>query len=328
MNKLRYSAVESARFGYEIFRANADISPDLLVDLPNDVDILIVRDREVRIHSLYQKMRAFADVHFRDTILSFSKRLIPATMMTPMRLECEIRPLEGKDWQFVGALMQKVFQDYPGHYQRGFFFEKSHSAAGMHDWLRKLMEQVENRVFSILLDGNPIGVIGYEVHGATFELALAAVDPVAGLKRRNLLLLEAVRRAELLFLENGMRFFVAKTQAANLAVQKNLVRYVNCEPDQSLSTLHVHFFLKQIREQGTVLPIAGDFHATVFGYARSLAPDNRMGPWTFTMVPNGPVSTVKVVRIRRTDSTGAALFFLGKDEVDRITAHASVYLRY
>lgn len=327
MSKLQYSPVESARFGFEIFRAEADILLDLLCNLRDDVDIVIIRDRDAIIYPLYEQIRTCADTHFRDTIVSYRKRLTRGSLIAPTRFQCEIRPIVGTDWEFADALMNKVFQEYPGHYQRSPFFKRSDSAAGMCDWLRRLAEQPGNNVFSIVFEGGLVGFIGYAVKGTTYELALAATDPAVGVKRRNLVLLEAVRLAELLYLEKGMDFFVAKTQAANLSVQKNLVRYVHCEPAQSFSTLHIHFFLRHIRDHGNAVPVAGRFDTTVLDYARSIAGPDKVSSLTFATVPGGSVSKIKVVKVCKADGTGDALFFSGKNAADRITAHASVYLQ-
>lgn len=327
MSKIQFSPVESARFGYRIFRAGADISPDVLLDNKEAPDIIIIRDADAKIHELYERLRVYGDVHFRDTILQYRKRLMRETLIQPMGVECEIRPIVPEDQPFLQVLTSEVFRDYPGHYQRSAFFSQSDSAAGMYDWLKNLAGKPENKAFTVFYDGNPVGVLAYEIRGLICELALAAIHPCVGLSKRNLVMLESVRLAELRFQKTGMTFFMAKTQASNLSVQKDLVRTVRCEPMQSLSTLHLHCFLHQLAERGVRVPLFGDFTQTVLNQICFVCGNYQIAAMTVFVRPDCNIDHVKVVVVRRIDDGRDAFFFAGISKENTNVAHAAVYLR-
>jgi hypothetical protein len=160
------------------------------------------------------------DAALRDLILTFRKDLRDDNTMSATGIECEVIVAGVADWPAITRICLENFSGYPGHYQLSPYLADATAAQGMLSWLH-LLQQQDNEAVYIVRQGETImGVLGYSYEKQIAELAIAAISAEAGIRQRNLLLVEATRRVEKRLMRRGMKRFLAKTQATNLSIQR------------------------------------------------------------------------------------------------------------
>lgn len=324
MAQVQFAGDESATFGLNIWRADATVDAISLLTCSPAADIVVVRDTVARLQNCPILVQKAFDAELRDHILSFKKELRSDNPMAPTGIECNVEKPTSADWSEISAICAENFTDYPGHYQQSPYLERSRAAAGMESWLAKLLQSDAEGVFVVRQSGHVVGVMGYAYSENTAELAIAAISKSVGVRQRNLLLVEATRRVEHRLRERQMRFFVAKTQATNTSIQRNLVRYVGCEPAVVSATVHVNLFLEKLSSEGEDISLIETLPTTVLAYGDRFARGGENRRLHAYHVVDSAVERIRVVHLKRYDGI-TALHFGGYDAAGRVCSVASFF---
>jgi len=322
VSDLQFAADESETFGLNIWRCGAGTNLESLLDTQPAADLVVVRDLVGQVQKNSILARGLADAAMRDLILTFRKDLRADNMMQPTGVACEVLVADTSDNAAIQKICEENFAGYPGHYQLSPYLDEVRAANGMISWLEQLRRQDDEGLFVVKQGEKVLGVLGYAYQAQQAELAVAAISAEAGIRQRNLLLVEATRRVEQRLLQRGFRKFSAKTQATNLAIQRDLVRYVFCEPAATLATFHVHLFLAQLAEKGEDFPFAGGLRSSILGHAENILADRQVSKLHGYQVPDTTIVRLKSLQLSRRDGA-TAMFCAGYDARENVVAVAS-----
>ncbi len=324
MAALQFAADESATFGLNIWRSDAGCDFETLLAAIPAPDIVVIRDTAAQMQKSTMFRGLAVDAEWRDHILSFRKELRSDNQMSPTGIACELQIARADDRALLSRICDENFSGYPGHYQLSPYLEGSRAAAGMLRWLEQLGSQHSEGVFLVKQGGEVVGLLGYAYHQHTAELAVAAISASTGLRQRNLLLVEATRLVEQRLMQRGLKFFIAKTQATNTAIQRDLVRYVRCEPSAVSATLHINLFLGQITANGEDIPLIGGLTDSLMRHAGSVmqgVPLQKLQ--IFQRAGSQPVR-LRALQMLRRDTT-RAVFFAGYGADGGVVSVASAF---
>ncbi|AFM13453.1 hypothetical protein [Turneriella parva] len=324
MASLYFAADETRTFGLNIWRSDAGADIGLLLGTAPAADIVVLRDQVAQVQKNSIISNGAIDAALRDLILTFRKDLHDDNTMSATGVECQVVVAGAADAPAIQKICLENFSGYPGHYQLSPYLADATAAQGMLSWLDLLQQQDGEGVYVVRQGEKTMGVLGYSFEKQVAELAIAAISAEAGVRQRNLLLVEATRRVEQKLMQRGFKKFLAKTQATNLSIQRDLVRYVHCEPAATLATAHVHLFLGQIAKRGEDILSQDNLRETVMSYAVTVmnkAPLQKLH--LYAPAGSRPVK-YRALSMPRRDGA-RALFFAGYDDSDRVVAVASAF---
>ncbi len=322
---LQFSGEESATFGLNIWRADASgADADTLLACDPPADLVVVRDTVARMQKCPVLLIRPFDAELRDHILSFRKELRPDNMMAETGIDCEVAEVRANDWAAISDICMENFTEYPGHYQQSPYLQNTAAAKGMFSWLEELARIAEQGVFVVRQFSRIVGVLGYSYSQNTAELAIAAISAAAGIRQRNLLLVEATRRVEQRLRERGIRYFLAKTQATNTVIQRDLVRFVGCEPAAASATAHIHLFLARIGREGNEIIFEDNLQKSLLAWVGSRAGARKPQRWVVYQKSGSEIVRLRALQIRRRDHI-AAFVFAGYDSRGAAVASASFF---
>jgi hypothetical protein len=321
---LQFAADESATFGLNIWRSNARGDFETLLAAAPAPDIVVIRDTAAHIQNSALFRGHSLDADWRDHILSFRKELRNDNQMSPAGIECELQIARDEDYALLKSICHENFSGYPGHYQLSPYLEGSRAAAGMVRWLEQLRSQHSEGVFLVKHGGEVVGLLGYAYQQHTAELAIAAISATTGLRQRNLLLVEATRLVEQRLMQRGLRYFIAKTQATNTAIQRDLVRYVRCEPSAVFATVHMNLFLGQITTSGEDIPLVGGLTDSLKRHAGLVMKGVPLQKLQIFQTQGSQVVRLRALQMPRRDTT-RVVFFAGYGADGGVVAVASAF---
>jgi hypothetical protein len=321
---LTFAADETLTFGLNIWRSDAGLDIGSLLNATPAADIVVLRDQVAQVQKNSIISNGAIDAALRDLILTFRKDLRDDNTMSATGIECEVIVAGVADWPAITRICLENFSGYPGHYQLSPYLADATAAQGMLSWLH-LLQQQDNEAVYIVRQGETImGVLGYSYEKQIAELAIAAISAEAGIRQRNLLLVEATRRVEKRLMRRGMKRFLAKTQATNLSIQRDLVRYVHCEPAATLATAHVHLFLGELTKNGEDISRQQNLHETVKSHAARVLQGAPLQRLQMYQTPESRAVKFRALSMPRHDGV-RALFFAGYDDRDKVVAVASAF---
>ncbi len=220
MDKLRYSKLESQRFGKEIFRGDLDVlDMDLLKEFykQNDPDILIFRIPVAEQYKMHQLNGLGKEVINADTLVYYLADL-SRTVYSDVRNE---------DLTFVNGdashkdvfeeLINKVFSDYKNHYFSNPLLDRKKIAEGYAEWAVNTLNSPDNFHLLALLNNIPVGFLIYSYNTEYADIILNGVLPEYQSKG---VYTDLVRHVKKYIHDLHIPILKVSTQIQNFAVQK------------------------------------------------------------------------------------------------------------
>lgn len=220
MSNLKYSELESNRFGLQIFRGNLpvfDINVLTAFYKDNDPDILIFRvpvGEQFKLHALNTLGK---DVINADTLVYYEVDLAKAAF----------NEIKNKDLEFVVAgpqhagvfasLIEQIFLDYTNHYCSNPLLDRKQIMEGYSEWAISSISIPGNLHILGYLHGQPVGFITCSYDAAGAEIILNGVLPAFQSKG---IYTDLVRYVKAHFHALATPSVKVSTQIQNFAVQK------------------------------------------------------------------------------------------------------------
>jgi hypothetical protein len=234
---VRFSDVESERFGYNFSRCTVPISSSTQ---PSDIaraieaanaDITVLRFSSVNVTWFDQLAR-----HLEDHVLLYGDCLVywgltagGGRLPSPAR---EYQVAAATDEQTIGDLVARTFANYVGHYRANSLLSRAAAEAGYRDWaLRTALSD------SLVLhrEARPIGIATTTSTPDHLEVLLAGIVPD---ERGRGAYSHLLRGVEIRTTDALLPRVVISTQSHNIGVQRAWARY-GFLPIASITTIHV-----------------------------------------------------------------------------------------
>jgi GNAT superfamily N-acetyltransferase len=218
---LRYSALDSQRFGFRVFRTRefACDSAQLVRDIIEaDCDVAIVRLPAGGSIKFVQELAelGFPAVH-ADTLVYYECSLT--------NLLVSLDPVEGvtvesavlEDSKELSTLVELVFQNYSSHYAANELFEPTLVAEGYAEWAMSFTNAPDRNVLLARAGDQIVGFLTLEVREQNVEIVLNGIHPewtgrgIYG---------SLVRAAQRYGSEQDAERLIVSTQANNITVQR------------------------------------------------------------------------------------------------------------
>jgi ribosomal protein S18 acetylase RimI-like enzyme len=237
---VRFSEVDSTRFGARIFRANVllatDVAP-ILADCRGDgAEMLIVRCPSDRIGVVQELQRAGASL--MDTLVYF-RASVPESPGATLPPGIDVRPFQASDLPALTDVTREAFNHYFGHYHADSRLNPQLATEGYVEWCMGLTSLADTTM-KVVTDRRE--VLGYLAtrradQDRSAEIVLNAVAPRAqGRGLYGWLVKDALADCAR-YTEREIR---ASTQLQNVAPQKVWVRN-GFEPQEAYYTFHFWF---------------------------------------------------------------------------------------
>jgi hypothetical protein len=220
MDSIRYSEIESKRFGKEIFRGNIDV-----LDIErfkkfyeqNDPDILIVRIPVSEQHKMSQLNSLNKEVINADTLVYYQVGLDKTIY----------NPVKNKELVFVNAnisnksafeqLISEVFKNYTNHYFSNPILDKKKITEGYTEWATQSIHSPGNLHVLVYTDTKPTGFITCSYNSNFAEIILNGVLPEY---QGRGIYTDMIRHVKDHFHRISIPVLKVSTQIQNFAVQK------------------------------------------------------------------------------------------------------------
>lgn len=242
-NGLKYSEVESNRFGLRIYRGQYEDFDTKDVDRithDNDFDVIIVRFPTETIFEHY-RLVDFANcktIH-ADSLVYYSAPL-QEIEIKPLRNDLEFEVLGDGDESKLESVLKQVFAGYQNHYYSNPCLSRQAIIEGYLEWALSFSKSDDKGITWLIKDRNTRCVVAflacsYDKTESVSELKLGGVLP--DFEGRGVYS-DFVRYAQHFFKEMGIRTLLTSTQLQNIAVQRAWQRHC-FRFDKSYETYHI-----------------------------------------------------------------------------------------
>lgn len=221
---LKYSELDSNRFGFRVYRGNLDEFDE--AELHNEivsqkVDIAIVRTPAGSNPGLGQLFRFGLSPIHADTLVYHEARLSAHIDSPAKNIGVVFEEANAKDLAELSSIATKAFSGYVSHYSANPYFEQTKVLAGYTDWSSRYLSEtgIGNVTWVAKLDGAIVAFAGCTTDSLTgvCEIALNAVRPDQQGKG---LYGDLIRHVKSQFRDRGYTTIRISTQLWNYAVQK------------------------------------------------------------------------------------------------------------
>lgn len=241
-----YSELESRRFGYRVFRGNADhIDPQqtLIFLLNNEVDIAILRLPSMHTDIFAALNELGMPYIVADTLVHYHCNLSTYEPKTIMNKDLSFEATTERDVPVIDELVSSIFRDYTNHYYANPFMKKKDILEGYKEWVRNYITGKQSgRLSWVVKKSNQLAgfiTCSFEndlcegvLYGVRSELAGGGVYS------------DYIRFSQNYFKKKGFKTMKVSTQVHNFAVQKVWARegfYMR----EAFNTIHLNSFLQK-----------------------------------------------------------------------------------
>ena len=242
---MKYSALESQRFGLTVYRGNADKLDAyglMRTIVDNKVDVVILRLPSSEQHTLHQLQIMPFPVVVADTLVYYHCDLTVALPKPLRNTDLEIRVAGPADYDLLNCLIDEIFQDYSTHYYSNPVFDKQQILDGYKEWTMSYLDEDPNRVcFLFYRHGRPIAFVTSDLSAECGEIVLGGVVPDA---QGGGVYSDFIRHSMKYMADRGITKVKTSTQIQNYAVQKVWIRE-GYTLTNSYCTVHINPLLSQ-----------------------------------------------------------------------------------
>jgi hypothetical protein len=220
---LRYSPLESARFGLRVFRGSVD-EPDI-DEIASEfererIDVAIARVPAHALAALGSLARAGWTTIVADTLVSYEIALPRARSSVPEPPALRLRRASRDERQQLEDVVRSVFSGYVSHYHANPLFAPEKILDGYVEWAVAHLDCSEGRAVWLVEDAGE--TVGFSCYCIDMErrVATGVLNGVTPATRRRGVY-RGMLQAMLDEFENaGMQRFVIATQVHNVTVQR------------------------------------------------------------------------------------------------------------
>lgn len=242
---LKYSPLESDRFGFRVFRGNLnEVNQDEISDFLQKemVDIAIFRVPS----EVYYQISRCLDIGFpfitADTLVYYKYNLIrsqPKSLKNNLTfIECTQDHLHLMD-----ELVSDIFVDYTNHYYSNPVFDKNDLLEGYKEWAQSYIGNKQKGKISWLVKKGE-NIVGFAACSFENDECEGVLYGVLKKFSGNGIYGDMIRFTQNYFKENGYINMLVSTQIQNYAVQKVWTRE-GFMLDKSFNTVHINSFINK-----------------------------------------------------------------------------------
>jgi acyl dehydratase len=222
IEEIKYSPVESARFGMNVYRGNitdpnAKVIRNLIVK--NAVDLMILRIPSTSKNKHYLLLEAGFDVIHADTLVYYTCNLQKAEIKQPVN-SLDFVPISSENAGVLQEMIPVIFEGYQNHYFSNPVLDENLIKQGYIEWASSYHEDAEGRISWLVADqGECIGfaTCSFDQDTREAEGVLYGVMPKAAGRG---VYSDIIRFTQNYFKGKGYSTMVVSTQIQNIAVQK------------------------------------------------------------------------------------------------------------
>ena len=257
-----YSALESNRFGYKIYRGflnKVDALEALSFLSSEQVDIAILRIPSVNLGALSRLDETGIPYLVADTLVYYYCDLATYEIKQLKNYGLNFIAAEKKHQVVLDELVKTIFKDYQSHYSANPYLNKQDILEGYQEWARNYINTLQSgwKAWIIYKDKEAAGFVTCSFDNDECEGVLYGVHPKAsGAGTYS----DLIRFTQKYFKERGCKTMKVSTQVHNYAVQKVWVRE-GFFMKESYNTVHVNCFfcstlepVKEFRVWGRDIP--------------------------------------------------------------------------
>ncbi len=244
MSELKYSKLDSNRFGLVIYRSKIKVidAPSILSQiLLHNIDTAIIRiptDQLSQIHKLEKIAMPFM---VTDTLAYYEMDLTSYKEVPPINSDLEFVVAKPSDHPAINRIVRETFGSYVNHYRMNPFFDNEHVTEGYQDWVRSYAENDPTRIcWLVKREGKLVAFANFN-----YENEMKAKGILYGVKpseRGKGMFNDIMRYAKLYSIERGCEKIQVTTQIENLVVQAAWTKQ-GFSLDRTSNTIHINSML-------------------------------------------------------------------------------------
>jgi GNAT superfamily N-acetyltransferase len=242
---MNYSALESQRFGLNIFRGAVDeIRPYELLKtiVDHQVDVLIFRIPSTLQHTLHRLSAVPYPYLVTDTLVYYDCDLQKAPAQPLRNTELTARLATSADRALLETLIDEIFQDYSTHYYSNPLFDKQKILDGYKEWTLSYLSETEGKICFLFYRGEQ--PVAFATCGITAEYGEGVLYGVHPSAQGGGVYGDLIRYTKQHMQDLGLRKMLVSTQVQNFAVQKVWTRE-GFFLTQAYCTVHINAQLQQ-----------------------------------------------------------------------------------
>jgi GNAT superfamily N-acetyltransferase len=219
MDELKYSELESQRFGKEIFRGNFDVlNISTLQDFytMNDPDILIFRIPVSEQYKMHQLSELNKDIINADTLVYYQVDVKKAVLNYTEKNDLTI--INGSNSSEVFEnMIKKIFYNYQNHYYSNPLINREKIAEGYAEWAVNTINSGQNHNLLAFINNIPVGFLTCSYNNDYADIILNGVLPEY---QNRGIYTEMIRHVKNYLYELKVPILKISTQIQNIGVQK------------------------------------------------------------------------------------------------------------
>ncbi len=242
--ELKFSAPESKRFGFKIYRGNLldiDINNIRKIIADGKADILILRLPAETKNEHYKLLETGFPVFHCDTLVYYFCSL-NAIQVQALRNSLSFDIVTPATADMLDGLVENIFADYKNHYFSNPVFKRELIIHGYQEWAGTFLHEVDNSKFLWLVKLQN-EVIGFAMCSINNENTCEGV--LYGVKSEfsgRGVYSDIIRFTQKYFKDMGMKKMIVSTQIQNYSVQKVWVKE-GFNLKNAFDTYHINCFL-------------------------------------------------------------------------------------
>ncbi len=255
MNELKYSKIDSNRFGLVIYRARMeeiDTGTILQQILEHNIDTAIIRIPTVKLSQIHHLEKMAMPFMITDTLAYYHIDLETYQRREIKNKDLEIKQARPSDHDALNKIVRETFGSYMNHYRMNPFFDNEHVTEGYQDWVRSYAEDLPERVcFLIKRAGKVIAFanFNYEREDRVDGILYGVLPSERGKGIFNDIMTYAKNYAR----ERGRTVMRTTTQIENLTVQRAWTKQ-GFELENTENTIHINAMLTKSVFEGFTVP--------------------------------------------------------------------------
>lgn len=222
MSELKYSKLDSNRFGLVIYRSKfkeIDAESILSQILSHNIDTAIIRIPTTQLLQIHKLKKIAMPFMVTDTLAYYEMDLTTYKEKPPINSDLEFVIAKPSDHPAINHIVRDTFGNYVNHYRMNPFFDNENVTEGYQDWVRSYAEEDPNRIcWLVKKNGEPIAFATFNYQNE--DKAKGILYGVKPSERGNGIFHDIMRNAKLFSIKMERSKIQVTTQIENLVVQK------------------------------------------------------------------------------------------------------------